>query len=157
MFREMRRIKQQLSFNECIEILKNEPRGILSVLGDDDYPYGFPMNFVYDEGENKIYFHCAVEGHKIDAIKKHNKVSFCVHDKGAQKEGHWSLNIRSVIVFGKITIVEDRDKAYEKIKLLGKKYIPTFEELKSEMKHAPKALCLELSIDHMTGKLVNES
>lgn len=49
MFREMTRIRQQLAESECIEILKNEKRGVLSVLGDDGYPYGMPMNHYYCE------------------------------------------------------------------------------------------------------------
>ena len=158
MFRTMRRFKQQIPDCECIQILKEEPRGILSVLGDDDYPYAFPMNFIYDENENKIYFHCAKEGHKIDAIIRHNKVSFCVYDKGYHKDGHWSLNIRSVITFGKIKIVEDREKALAKIRSLAEKYYPDAPSIDKEMaEHASRALCLELEIEHMTGKLVNES
>ena len=78
MFRPMRRFKQQLTQEECVEILNNEVRGVLSVLGDDDYPYGIPIDFYYNQQENKIYFHGAKEGHKTDSIKKHNKVSFCV-------------------------------------------------------------------------------
>ena len=78
----MRRFKQQLADEDCKKLLREEPRGILSLLGDDDYPYGIPMNFYYDEEESVIYFHGAKEGHKVDAIKKHDKVSFCVYDKG---------------------------------------------------------------------------
>lgn len=69
MFRPPRRIKQQLSQEECITVLKNEVRGVLSVLGDDNYPYGVPINFYYSQGENKIYFHGSKEGHKTDSIK----------------------------------------------------------------------------------------
>ena len=82
MFREMRRFKQQISTEKCVEILKNEPRGVLMVLGDDDYPYGIPIDFYYDEREKKIYFHSAKQGHKIDAINRHDKASFCVYDQG---------------------------------------------------------------------------
>ena len=39
----MRRFKQGLTREECVEILKNEPRGVLSLIGDDGYPYGLPM------------------------------------------------------------------------------------------------------------------
>ena len=87
MFRPMRRFKQQLTQEECIDILKTEVRGVLSILGDEDYPYGIPIDFYYSRKDNKIYFHGAKEGHKIDSIKKHNKVSFCVYDKGYKKEG----------------------------------------------------------------------
>ena len=155
MFRKMRRINQQLSEAECIEILKSEPRGILSVLGDNDYPYGFPMNFIFEE--NKIYFHCAKEGHKIDSLIKHPKASFCVYDKGFHKDGHWSLNIRSVIVFGKIQIASDRQKAVLKMRKLAEKYYPDASLIENEMAHADRAECLELTIEHMSGKLVNES
>lgn len=80
MFRKMRRFKQELSKQECIEILQSEPRRVLSVLGEDGYPYGMPMNHWYSEKDGKIYFHGAKSGHKIDAIKNCDKVSFCVYD-----------------------------------------------------------------------------
>lgn len=76
MFRPMRRFRQQLSDSECEQILKEEPRGVLSVHGEDGYPYGMPVNFLYEDG--KLYFHGAKQGHKIDALKKDNRVSFCV-------------------------------------------------------------------------------
>ena len=82
MFRPMRRFKQQIADSECKEILKNEKRGVLSLLGDDGYPYGLPLSHLYSEEDNKIYFHCAKEGHKIDAIKNYDKASFCVYDSG---------------------------------------------------------------------------
>ena len=69
MFREMLRYKQALSEEECIEILKKELRGVLSVLGDDGYPYGMPINHFYNEEDGKIYFHSGMQGHKIDAMK----------------------------------------------------------------------------------------
>ena len=99
MFREIMRKKQQLSSEECISILKEEPRGVLSVLGDDDYPYGMPINHYYNEEDGKLYFHSGKKGHKIDAMKRHDKASFCVYDRGFRKDGEWALNIKSVIVF----------------------------------------------------------
>ena len=104
MFREIARIKQQLPREECIELLKNELRGVLSVLGDDDYPYGMPINHYYCPEDGKIYFHSGISGHKIDAIRRHDKASFCVFDQGYREEGEWALNIRSVIVFGRVEI-----------------------------------------------------
>ena len=55
-----------MSREECIEILINESRGVLALMGDEDYPYALPMSHVYVDG--KIYFHGAMEGHKIDAL-----------------------------------------------------------------------------------------
>ena len=156
MFRELTRIKQQISNEECIEILKNEPRGVLSVLGDDDYPYALPINFYYDEKENKIYFHGGTTGHKMDAIAKHDKASFCVYDKGYHKDGHWSLNIRSVIVFGRIKVVDNW--SVDKIIDLSKKYTQDMDYIENEItQFAKNTAVLELEIEHMTGKLVNEA
>ncbi|MCI5472875.1 MAG: pyridoxamine 5'-phosphate oxidase family protein, partial [Spirochaetia bacterium] len=107
MFRQMRRLNQQISDAKCLEILKKEKRGVLSLLGDDGYPYGIPLNHFFSEEDNKIYFHCAKEGHKIDAIKNYEKASFCVYDSGYRKDGEWALNINSVIIFGKIRLVTD--------------------------------------------------
>ena len=113
MFRKMRRSKQELTKEECIEILKKEPRGVLSVQGEEGYPYGMPMTHWYNEKDGKIYFHGAKSGHKIDAIRNCDKVSFCVMDKGYRNEGEWALNIRSVIVFGRLHTVEESEKVTE--------------------------------------------
>lgn len=156
MFRSLKRIKQQLSEDECKEILLNEPRGVLSVLGDDNYPYALPINFYYDATENKIYFHTGKEGHKLDSIKKNNKVSFCAYDKGYHKDNHWSLNIKSVIVFGKISITENWSR--DMMVSFCKRFTDDMEYINSEIDKFQKntiVMCLE--IEHMTGKLVNEA
>ena len=111
MFRPMRRFKQQISEAECIRILNEQPRGGLSLIGDDGYPYGIPLDHWYCEEDGKLYFHGAKEGHKIDAIASCDKVSYCVMDEGFRKEGEWALNINSVIVFGRISLVTDPEKA----------------------------------------------
>lgn len=158
MFRPMRRWKQQLSDEECIAILKNEPRGILSVLGDDGYPYGIPMNHWYCEDDGKLYFHGAKEGHKIDAISKCDKVSYCVHNEGYREDGQWPLHIKSVVVFGKIQPVTDDAKVLEICTHLCQKFTDDKAYLEHELKHSlPKVLCLALTPEHMTGKLVKES
>lgn len=158
MFRPMRRIKQQISDDECREVLISEPRGVLSVIGDDGYPYGIPMDHWYSESDGKLYFHCAKEGHKLDAIRACDKVSYCVMDKGYHKEGEWALNIRSVIVFGRIRVVDDEGKRIEIGTNLCRKFTEDESYIEHEVKNAlPRALCLELTPEHITGKLVNES
>ena len=119
MFREMRRKKQQLEESECVEILKNEKRGVLSVIGDDGYPYGIPMDHYYNEENGKIYFHCALEGHKMDAVKACDKVSYCVFDEGYRNEGEWALNIKSVIVFGRVRVLDDHEQGLRMAELLA--------------------------------------
>ena len=157
-FRPMRRFKQQISKEECIEVLCSEKRGVLSVAGDDGYPYGIPMDHWYCEKDGKLYFHGAKEGHKIDAIKGCDKASYCVYDEGYRKEGEWALNIRSVITFGRIRLVEDEDKAREICTELVWKFTDDKEYLEQELKNAfSRVQCLELIPEHMTGKLVNES
>lgn len=158
MFRPMRRIKQQISDDECREVLISEPRGVLSVIGDDGYPYGIPMDHWYSESDGKLFFHCAKEGHKLDAIRACDKVSYCVMDKGYHKEGEWALNIRSVIVFGRIRVVDDEGKRIEIGTNLCRKFTDDESYIEHEVKNAlPRALCLELTPEHITGKLVNES
>ena len=158
MFRKMRRFKQQISDADCIEVLKNTPRGVLSLIGDDGYPYGLPMDHWYCEEDGKIYFHGAKEGHKIDAIKACDKAGYCVYDEGYRKEGDWALNIKSVIVFGRISLVQDEEKAREICVALTRKFTDDAEYLEKELKNAfPRVQCLELAPELMTGKLVNES
>lgn len=158
MFREMRRFKQQISEEECIRILKEQPRGILSMIGDNGYPYGIPLDHWYSEKDNRLYFHCAKTGHKLDAIAACDKVSYCVMDKGYRKDGEWALNINSVVVFGRMRVVEDEDKKQEIYTNLVRKFTDDEEYLRRELTNAlPRVNCLELIIEHMTGKLVNES
>ncbi len=156
MFREMRRFKQQISWEECVRILKEQPRGVLSMLGDDGYPYGIPLDHWYSD--NKLYFHCAKVGHKIDAITAYDKVSYCVMDEGFRRDGEWALNINSVVVFGRMRIVEDDGKKLEICTNLVRKFTDDEAYLQKELANAfPRVNCLELAIEHMTGKLVNES
>ena len=133
MFRQMRRLNQQISDAQCLEILKKEKRGVLSLLGDDGYPYGIPLNHFFSEEDNKIYFHCAKEGHKIDAIKNYEKASFCVYDSGYRKDGEWALNINSVIIFGKIRLVTD-------LEITRKICINLVEKFTDDEKYLEKAL-----------------
>lgn len=155
MFREMRRHNQELSHGECIEILSSQPRGVLAVWGDDDYPYAVPMDYVYAEG--KLYFHSAKEGHKIDSIKRHKKASFCVLDEGVKKLDSWWYTFKSVIVFGKIRILDDIDEKSDKLTHLGNKFFPTPEDTENEIKRLiDKTEVFELDIEHMTGKVVRE-
>lgn len=158
MFRQMRRFKQQISDDECRNILKAEPRGVLALMGDDGYPYAIPLSHWYSEEDNKLYFHCAKEGKKLDSISKCDKVSFCVMDEGFRNEGEWALNIQSVVVFGKMRIVEDEEKKKEICINLTRKFTDDRDFLEHELTNAfPRVCCLEIDIEHMTGKLVKES
>ena len=158
MFREVARKKQSLTSEQTSKILKSEKRGVLSVCGDNGYPYGLPMNFWYNEENGYIYFHSGKNGHKNDAVTSDNRVSFCVYDEGFRKDGEWALNISSVIVFGRIYVVEDSEKSVEIYRKLSLKFTSDISYITSEIeKFANATLCYELRPEHITGKIVNES
>ena len=158
MFRQMNRKKQQLTDEECIEILKKELRGVLSVNGDGGYPYGLPTNHYYCEEDGKIYFHSGKKGHKVDAIHRNNKASFCVYDSGFRKEGEWALNIKSVIVFGQIEFVDDKEEINRISTLLARKFTDDDAYIEKEVKNYGAAtLMYALVPEHMTGKMINEA
>lgn len=158
MFREMIRKNKKISVNECIELLKSEKRGVLSVNGDNGYPYGMPMNHFYNECDGVIYFHCGKLGHRLDSIKKNDKVSFCVYNKGYRNDGEWALNIKSVIVFGRIEIIDNAEKIADISYKLSRKFTSDEAYIKKEIEQYAKAtLLLALTPEHICGKAIQES
>ena len=157
MWREIQRKKQILSEAECHEILKKELRGVLSLNGDDGYPYGLPINHYYNEDENCLYFHSGKTGYKVGCLKRNDKASFCLMDKGQLKDNDWALNIRSVIAFGKIEIVEDEDVIIDICRKLSHKFTDDERYIDDEINRSLKGtLMFRLRIEHMSGKIVNE-
>lgn len=133
MFREMRRFKQQVTTEECKKVLKEEKRAAFSVIGDDGYPYTIPINFYYDKEDNNIYFHGAKEGHKVDAMNRCDKVCLTVWNQGFKKEGHWEWNPTSVVVFGKVKLVTEKNIFEDRLRKLAAKYYPNIDEIEKEM------------------------
>ena len=157
MFREVARKKQVLSREECIEILKTAPRGVLSVIGDDGYPYGAPINQWYNEADGKIYFHGGKKGHKIDALRACDKASFVCTDGGKPAEEGWWLKFRSVVVFGRVEFIDDPVFAEDVVRKLTKKFIGDDDYFEEELKEAGnRTLVFALTPEHITGKTVNE-
>lgn len=152
MFREMRRKNQALSREECVDVLNRATSGTLAVSGDDGYPYAVPLSFVYND--NKIIFHCAKDGHKIDAIKRSDKVSFCVIDADDVVPEEFTTHFRSVIIFGRARILENDDEIRAAINTLSEKYDSgDYDARKREIDKFFPALCMvEISVEHMTGK-----
>ena len=158
MFREMRKPHKQISPQECAQLLCSQKRGVLSLLGDDDYPYGLPINHYYNPEDGRLYFHCGLEGHMVDALKKHTKASFCVCDEGYRNEGDWALNIRSVIVFGRIEIVQDRETALAMVRRLCEKFTLDQEFIENSIREdLDQTLFFALVPEHITGKQVREA
>lgn len=153
-FRPMRRKKQQLDVSEAEEILRKGTSGVLALAGDNGYPYAVPMSYVYDGG--KIYFHCAKEGHKLDAMLRCEKASFCVIAEDNIVPEEYTTYYKSVIAFGSITLAERLDELVEGARLLGEKYYPQGDEegLSREIDKYIDRLCVPiLNIEHMTGKM----
>lgn len=156
MFREMRRNRQELTREETIAILERNTHGVLAASGDDGYPYAVPLSYIYADG--KIYFHCALTGHKIDAIARNEKVSFCVVDQDKVVPEKYTTHFRSVIAFGRARILTDEEKRAP-LEKLGRKYHPhgTSEELNAEISGGIARMhMIEITIDHMTGKQCRE-
>ena len=152
MFRDMRRKKQCLSEREAVEILERNTAGTLSLLGDDGYPYGVPLSYVYADG--KIYFHSASAGHKIDAITNYEKASFCVVDQDYIVPKEYTTYYKSVIAFGTVRLVEDESRMREILTSLAMKYCADYAQgISAEIeKFINNMAVLELSITHITGK-----
>ena len=157
MFRELLRKKQELSKKDCIAILTNEKRGVLSLIGDDGYPYGLPIDHYYDPEDGKLYFHCGKVGHKIDAINRCNKASYCVIDQGVKDPDNWYLHFNSVIVFGKISFIQDEQIIADKARKLSYKFTDDDAHIDAEIAKSLKGTAMfALDIEHICGKHIKE-
>ena len=155
-FRPMRRFKQLLSQEECESILAKVYRGFLSVNGEMGYPYTVPMNFVYENGH--IYFHSALEGHRIDSIRLSPNACFTVIDEPVKEENDWWFHVKSVICFGKVSIIGNEDERVQRLRQLGEKYFPDGYNIDAELiNNGSRVAVLDLKIDHFTGKRVMEN
>ena len=151
-FREMRRKRQQLSDEESYAILQKATSGTLALLGDGGYPYAVPISYVFCEG--KLYFHSALSGHKVDAIRGCDRASFCVVAQDDVKPALYTTFFRSVIAFGRIHIVDDEAEKLAAARLLGNRYNPHQDEaLQKELENGlARMLVIRLDIEHLTGK-----
>lgn len=157
MFRELVRKHKQLSEQDCIQVLKTETRGVLSVIGDNEYPYGMPMNHFYNDDDGCVYFHCGNIGHRLESLQKNSKVSFCCYDQGYVNEGEWHYNVKSVIIFGKIEIIDDKQQIIDISTRLCDKFPCGEGYAQKEIETSlHRTLLLKLVPEHMCGKLVTE-
>ena len=152
MFRGMRRKRQDLPETETIAMLQSCTSGVLAVHGDDDYPYAVPLSFAYEDG--KLFFHCAKAGHKIDALERHAKASFCVIAADDVVQSTFTTHFRSAIVFGRARVVADDAAKRHALECLVKKYSPDYvdaadAEIDGDWK---RVSVIELVVEHMTGK-----
>lgn len=152
MFRKMRRFKQELPVEDTIKVFESGSFGTLAVSGDDGYPYAVPLNYVYADG--KLYFHCAKQGHKLDALQSNSKASFCVVSQDKVVPEKLTTLFESAIAFGRASILGDEDKR-KVLELFSQKYFSSNSDEKNEeeiQRHWNTVCLVALEIEHMSGK-----
>ena len=157
MFRAVRKKKNEISQDEAKNLLRSSRRGVLAVNGDEGYPYAIPINYLYDEEKNKIIFHGAKAGHKVDSIKKNDKICFTVFGNETIMEENWAPYLQSVVVFGRCHLVENRDDTVRLVKKFALKYYPNEDMVNEEITNFGKGVQMfEIEIEHLSGKKVQE-
>ena len=157
MFRPLRRKSRAISDDAARDLLEHERRGVLAVNGDDGYPFALPVNYYYDRTNGRIYFHGAKAGHKVDALKRSDKVCFTVYGNEHFKDGEWAPYVQSTVVFGRCRLVDDPAATEARVRELALKYYPSAEEVEHELAKDIKGVQLyEIEIEHLTGKQIQE-
>ena len=153
MFQTMRRKRQELSREDTAAILERRASGVLALAEQGGFPYAVPLSYVYTG--DKLYFHCAKSGHKLELIRQNPKASFCVVDQDQIVPEEYTTYFRSAIVFGELRVMEDGPEKRAAIEALAAKYDPEgpADGRQKEIDREWGALCvLEMKISHMTVK-----
>ena len=157
MFRAIRKKKNEIDSSAAKSLLQSSRRGVLAVNGDNGYPYAIPINYFYDDAAQKIYFHGARAGHKVDALRTCDKVCFTVYGNETIKAEPWAPYMQSVVVFGRCHLVPAGPKAAESLKTLAMKYFPSEDLVDQEINRSGSAVQIfEIEIEHLSGKEIQE-
>ena len=159
MFRPMVRQSKQLSKEDCISVLREQKRGVLSVNGDDGYPYAAPINYYYNQEDGCLYFHTGkrTESHRTESLAKSDKVCFCVTEQGTPIPGDWALLVRSVVVFGRVEMVHDVERVVHICTAMSRQFTSDQAFIQREIdRFAKGTLLLKLTPEHMCGKRLQE-
>ena len=158
MFRPVRKKANEISVEEAKKLLHEARRGVLAVSGDDGYPYAVPINYLYVEDAQEIILHGSKVGHKVDALKRSDKVCFTVvSDETVETDEAWAPFLKSAVVFGRCRLVADRGESDALCKKFAMKYYPTEKMVDDEVAASGKAVQMfRISIDHISGKKVQE-
>lgn len=157
MFRPMRRTKRAISDEDAKRLLEQGRRAVLAVNGDDGYPFAFPINYRFDAGANKIFFHGAKAGQKVDALRRSDKVCLTVMGNEHYEQGKWAPYVQSTVVFGRCHLVDDAAATEAEVRRLALKYYPSAEEAEEELnKYLAAVQLYEIEIEHLTGKQIQE-
>ncbi len=154
--RTMRRFKQILSEEDCLEILERGTHGVMAIMADDDYPYAVPINYYYNPELNRIYFHGANKGMRWDYMMEQPKVSFCVVDMDQNDPENYSTNFRSAICYGNARVVTEEEEYYKALTDLTTKFVKgvhNAEEIARQI-DIERAQCgvTAIDVEFITGK-----
>ena len=157
MFRPMRRASRAIPEEAAKHLLQQSRRGVLAVNGDNGYPFAIPVNYYYDQEHDKIYFHGAKSGQKVDALKQNDKVCFTVYGNEHFEPGDWAPYEQSTGGFGRAGRGAAPPLPRGPWGGVGMKYYPGKEEVEKEIALDIKAVQLyEITIEHLTGKQIQE-
>ena len=158
MFRSLPNTANEISVEEAKKLLRESRRGVLAVNGDDGYPYAVPINYLYDEETQEIIFHGSKVGHKVDALKRSDKVCFTVYgNETVETDEAWAPFLESAVVFGRCHLVADRGESDALCRKFAMKYYPTEKMVDDEVAASGKAVQMfRLQIEHISGKKVQE-
>ncbi|HHY91000.1 MAG TPA: pyridoxamine 5'-phosphate oxidase family protein [Clostridiales bacterium] len=151
---KMRRKDRAMNVEEAYSFLAAAPVGRLATISENGYPYVVPVHFVCLD--NKIYFHCAQEGHKLDNIKKTPFVCFEADEMigiiNADHPCDTSTRYKSVVIFGKARVVEDESIKIHALKEIIRKYVPESANAPLVPEILDASAVVEIEIEQMTGK-----
>ena len=158
MFKPIRKKINEIDRNATEDLLQSNRRGILAMNGDNGYPYAIPINYFYDNETQKIYFHGAKAGHKVDALKASDKVCFTVYgDEHIDESEPWAPYVQSAVVFGRCRLLEAGPESIALLKEFAMKYYPSEQLVDENIAHFGRAVQMfEITIEHMSGKQVQE-
>ena len=152
---KVRRDDKEIKDPEGIrEIIK---KGLVCHLAlvDDGKPYLMSMNYGFRN--NTLYLHSALEGRKIDILRKNPDVCFQVITgnrltTGPDACGDWTMKYRSVTGFGKATLIEDDKEKLPAMQILMDQYT-TKGPFEFNPERISETMVIRIDIDEMTGKI----
>ena len=158
MFKSIRKKINEIDHSSAEALLQSNRRGILAMNGDNGYPYAIPINYFYDRVEQKIFFHGAKAGHKVEALKASDKVCFTVYGNERIDEFEsWAPYVQSVVVFGRCRLLETGLESINRLKEFAMKYYPDEALADEEIARSGRAAQMfEITVEHMSGKQVQE-
>ena len=156
-FRPLRRKKNERTLDQAKALLRSARRGVLAVNGDEGYPYAIPINYCYDEDAQRIIFHSAKAGYKVDALNASDKVCFTVYGNETIRKEEWAPYVESAVVFGRCHVLEDEATAREALAQFARKYYPSEDLVMQTIEkdwHAVRVY--QIDMEHLSGKEVQE-